>query len=180
MLLRAADSLLLVVDIQTRLVPAMFEVEPVVANATRLVRAASLLAVPTLVSEHCANAIGKIVPEIAALAPEGSTLPKTHFSCAAEPALAARVAEARRRQLLIAGIEAHVCVLQTALGFRSAGYDVFVVADATTSRRPESKNVALGRVAAAGASVVTTEMVVFEWLERADRAEFRSALGFVK
>jgi len=117
---------------------------------------------------------------VAALSAEGSTLPKTHFSCAAEPALAARVAHSGRKQLVVAGIEAHVCVLQTALGFGSAGYDVFVVADATTSRRAESRRVALDRLAAAGVHVVTTEMVVFEWLERADRSEFRTLLALIK
>jgi len=115
-----------------------------------------------------------------ALARSEDILGKVHFSCADEPALLQRIASLARPQVVIAGMEAHVCVLQTALGLAERGYRVCVVADATGSRTSVSHATAMERLRMAEIMVVTTEMVLFEWLERADRPEFRALLALIK
>lgn len=178
MLLEASRSSLLVVDVQTRLLPAMTDPELVVRNGTILLAAASQLQVPALVSEQYPQGLGPTVPDL--IVAGVPILPKMTFSCAADQAIAAAVRASGREQLVIAGIEAHVCVLQTALDFRAAGRQVYVVADAVSSRRPESKAVALDRLRQAGVAVVTTEMVVFEWLHRAGSDAFRALSKLIK
>lgn len=181
MLLRADLSLLLVIDIQTKLLPAMASPQAVEAGAARLMRAARRLGVPLLVSEQYPKGIGPTVPSLATLATPDETLEKLSFSCAAEPAIRSRLAlMGPRRQAVLCGIEAHVCVLQSALGLIDAGWSVAVVEDAVSSRRAGDRDAGLRRLAAGGATIATAEMVLFEWLERAGTAEFRDLLKLIK
>ena len=180
MLIRRNQSTLFVVDEQARLAPAMFSRDQAVANTAILIRAATRLGVPVLASEQYPKGLGPTVPEIAALLPAGAIAEKLHFSCASDPGIVARVAELGRKQIIVAGMEAHVCVLQTALGLKERGYPVYVVADATSSRRPESHALAMDRLRLAGIPVVNTEMVVFEWLEQAGTAEFKELSALIK
>jgi nicotinamidase-related amidase len=103
-----------------------------------------------------------------------------HFSCADEPDCLARLGATGRRQALVAGMEAHVCVMQTALGLRERGFEVFVARDAVGSRRPEDREAALARLDGAGCHAASAEMAIFEWAHRADAAEFRAMLEIVK
>jgi nicotinamidase-related amidase len=178
--LRAARSLLLVVDVQERLVPVVHEAQRVVHGCEVLVRAASLLQVPALFTEHCPERIGPLVASLRRLAGVEAIVPKSHFGAADEPALAQRIAAANRPQVVIAGMEAHVCVLQTAIGFAERGYRAHVVADACGSRDAAAHTVALERLRAAGIGVVTAEMVLFEWLEHADRPELGELVALLK
>jgi nicotinamidase-related amidase len=180
MLLDARRSALLIVDMQERLLPAMDGGEPALANAARLMEAAGRLGVPILVSEQYPKGLGPTVPALAALAPTGTVAEKLHFSCAADPGWRGRFERLDRRQAVLAGVEAHVCVLQTALGLKAAGYEPAVVADATASRRPESKAMAFDRLRQNGVEVVTTEMVLFEWLGQAGTAEFKALSGLIR
>ncbi len=181
MLLIADRSLLFVIDVQDRLLPAMVSGDAVVARTSILMRAARRLGVPLLVTEHYPKGIGATVPPLAALATPGETIAKLHFNCAAEPAVQAHLGLMHpRRQAVMCGIEAHVCVLQSALGLRAMGWDVAVVADATSTRRPIDLDLGLRRLAAAGVAIVTSEMVVFEWLGRAATPEFRDLLALIK
>ncbi|HEX7007146.1 MAG TPA: hydrolase [Alphaproteobacteria bacterium] len=180
MLIEARRSALLIVDMQERLMPAMDGAEPVIANAARLMEAAGRLGVPILVSEQYPKGLGRTVPALAALAPTGAIAEKLHFSCAADPGWRARFEKLDRRQPILAGVEAHVCVLQTALALAEAGYRPAVVADAVASRRPESKAVALDRLRRNGVEVVTTEMVLFEWLGQAGTPEFKALSGLIR
>lgn len=180
MLARRDRSLLLVVDVQTRLAPAIHEVEPVVERVGVLLEAARMLDVPVMVSEQYPQGLGSTVE---ALQPrlEGARLfSKTAFSCAEEPLIHAAIAQSGRDQVVLCGTETHVCVLQSALGFRALGIEVFVVADAVGSRRPESRDLALARLRHEGVVIVNTEMVVFEWLQRAGTDEFRAVSRLVK
>ncbi len=173
-------SFLLIVDMQERLVPAVEQHEKVVANAARLMIGAKRLDVPLLLTEHCAAGIGRTVPELRGLAPAGSVLEKVHFRASSEPACAKRFASLRRPQAVIAGTEAHVCVLQTALGLKQAGYEVYLVTDAISSRKSTDKEMAITRLRDTGVTPVTTEMVLFEWLARGDTAEFKDLLPLIK
>ena len=181
MLLCADASLLFVVDIQDRLLPAMADPGLVEAGASRLMRAARRLGVPLLVSEQYPKGIGPTVSALAALATPEEIFEKIHFSCAAEPAIRAQLSlMGPRRQAVLCGIEAHVCVLQSALGLSALGWQVSVVADAVGSRRDGDRNVALARLEAAGITIVTTEMVLFEWLGRAGTDAFKDLLKLIK
>lgn len=180
MLIHRHDSLLFVVDEQARLAPAMYSRDQAVANTRVLLRAAACLGVPVIASEQYPKGLGPTVPEIASLLPQGSVCEKIHFSCANDEGIATRIAKLGRSQVVVVGMEAHVCVLQTALGLKARGYEPFVVADAVSSRRPESHAIALDRLRVAGVPVVTTEMVAFEWLERAGTAEFKEILGLIR
>lgn len=172
MLIEHAGSQLVLIDVQEKLLPAMADPGGVMRQISILLAAARVLKVPVTASEQYPAGLGPTVQEIGGQLQAGEIMPKTEFSCYANPELHSRL-QAGPSQLVLAGIEAHVCVLQTALDLLEAGRRVFVAADAVSSRRPESKSVALQRLAAAGAVIVTAEMVLFEWLRRSDRPEFK-------
>jgi nicotinamidase-related amidase len=178
--LRAPRSLLLIVDVQEKLVPAIPASEQVLGNCALLLRAAARLGVPTLVSEHCPERLGPTVENLRSLVRAHEIVPKVQFSAADEPALIQRIAAAARAQIVIAGMEAHVCVLQSALGLAERGYRCCVVGDAIGSRAATSHALAMDRLRQAQIPVVAAEMVVFEWLERADRPEFRELLELIR
>jgi nicotinamidase-related amidase len=180
MLVNAGESCLLVVDVQERLLPAVTDGEAVVENTAILLKAAAALDVPVLASEQYPKGIGHTVPELSALLPADAVVEKVHFSCLADAGFAGRFAALGRRQAVIAGLEAHVCVLQTAEQILADGHDVFVVADAVSSRAPANHAAALRRLEAAGARIVTTEMVVFEWLGQAGTPAFRELSRLIK
>lgn len=183
MLLRAERSFLAVIDVQERLAPAMTAPEAAIQRCATLVQAARRLGVPILGSEQYPKGLGRTVPTLAELMPADSMVEKIHFACSDEPAWQDRLRafdEARRDQAVLCGMEAHVCVLQTALGLREKGYSVAVVADAVASRRAEDAGLALARLQQAGMTIVSTEMVVFEWLRRAGSAEFKELSALIK
>jgi nicotinamidase-related amidase len=179
MLIEHAKSQLLLVDLQERLMPAMAEGEPLVHKTTILLQAARALNVRVLASEQYPTGLGPTVAALASQLAPAEILTKTEFSCYANPGLRMRL-DAAPRQVVLAGIEAHVCVLQTALDLIAAGRQVFVVADAVSARSLDSKSIALQRLAGQGVVVVTTEMVLFEWLRRADRAEFKQLSRLIR
>ena len=198
MLLNAAESQLVLVDYQAKLMPAIFEGVVVAANAVRLGRLAQLMAVPSWGTEQNPTRLGQNLPEIRALC--AKTLSKMHFSAVEEgmseclrPEVKAPAGNARslpkhlqkpnepeRSMIVIAGCEAHVCLLQTALDLLEDEFDVWVVTDACGSRTERNRDAAFDRLAGAGAELVTTEMVAFEWLRTAEHAEFKAVLGLVK
>lgn len=180
MLIDAGKSALLIVDVQEKLMPAMAEPDRVVENCAVLMRAAGRLDIPVVVSEQYPKGLGSTVPSLADLAPPGSILPKLHFSCVADPTIAAVLAAYERAQVLVAGVESHVCVLQTALDVKENGARCIVVADATSSRAAANKDTALARLREAGVEIATTEMVLFEWLRQAGTPEFKELSRLIK
>lgn len=181
MLIDSRHAVLLLVDLQEKLMPAMHEPAPVIANSLILLTAAGRLGVPTVVTEQYPQGLGHTVPEIAdRLHGREAVYAKMTFSAAADPATMARLRQSRRAQVILAGVEAHVCVTQTAIGLVQAGYQVFVVADATTSRRPQNLHLALERLRQNGVSIVSTEMVLFELLGRAGTEEFRELSRLIR
>jgi nicotinamidase-related amidase len=170
------NSTLLLIDMQARLMPAIDDGAAAIANARRLVEAAALLGVPKLLTEQYPKGLGPTVPELAA--DEARVFAKMTFDAGRTPGFDDRLAEGHA--VVLAGAAAHVCVLQTALGLIDRGRRVFVVRDAVGSRRPESKDAALRRMERNGVEIVTTEMVVFEWLGTADNPRFREAVALIK
>jgi nicotinamidase-related amidase len=179
-LLSREHSQLLVVDMQERLAPAVQDAQRAIHNTLVLMQAGARLGVPLTVSEQYPKGLGRSVPAILERASVHCIVEKLHFSCAAAPQVRARINAQACNQIVITGMETHVCVLQTALGLRAAGKEVFVVQDAVSSRTLENKAAGLERMRAAGVHVVTTEMVLFEWLQRAGTPEFKELSGLIK
>jgi nicotinamidase-related amidase len=171
---------LVVIDIQERLWPAMFERERVLQNAVRLVRGAAALRVPIFVTEQYRKGIGPTLPELATAIPAFAPLEKLTFSASAVPGFTETLRHRGVTDAILCGIEAHVCVCQTCLDLLDAGLRPIVVADAVSSRTAENHRYGVERMRAAGAVIASTEMVLFELLERAGTEEFKQILALVK
>ncbi|WP_112663129.1 isochorismatase family protein [Microvirga flavescens] len=184
MLLTPARSQLIVIDIQERLLPAIAEAERVVKNTNILLTGADRLGIPVTVTEQYPKGLGATVASLSkALSADAMVLPKMTFSAAADAGIAKRVGNLRNSgldQIVLCGTEAHVCVLQSALAFKAAGADVFVVGDAVSSRSPHSVAAAEARLVQAGCRWITTEMAIFEWLEQAGTDDFKALSALIK
>ncbi|MGO9461569.1 MAG: isochorismatase family protein [Rhodomicrobium sp.] len=174
--MNAESSSLLVIDVQPRLMRVIEGADTVIANAKRLLDAATLFGVPAFFTEQNAKALGATVEALAPLA--GAALPKMCFDACAAEGFAAKLGD--RPDVIVAGCEAHVCVLQSVLSLLDQGRRVFVVRDAIGSRRSESKETAIARMERHDAEIVTAEMVIFEWLGTADDPRFKEAAALVK
>lgn len=171
-----ATSALLVIDFQARLMPVIHEAETVMANARRLLDAAALFDIPTLFTEQNAKGLGGTVPDLAP--PPELVAHKMSFDACRAPGFLDRLPGGRA--LVVAGCEAHVCVLQTVLGLRAHGRRVYLVTDAIASRRPESRDTGISRMERHGAEPVTTEMVIFEWMQTAEHPRFREGIDLIR
>lgn len=183
MLVDAGKASLLLVDMQERLLPAMAGGAEAEARCLTLLRAARALGVPISVSEQYPKGLGRTVPGLSAETGNASVFEKIAFSCWKDAALKDHLIahhEAGRPLVILAGIEAHVCVMQTAADLAAAGFGVFAVADAMASRAPSSHALALERMRQSGVAVVNTEMVVFELLGHAGTPEFKALSALVK
>jgi len=183
MLLNARRSHLALIDFQERLIPAICDAEKTLRNASIILQAALALEIPVSVSEQYPRGLGKTVEVLAEKVPEGRIFEKVAFSAFREENFYNAICDsgrADRRQIVLAGVEAHVCVLQTAMDLLDAGYDVFMVSDAVSSRSPDSVAAAHSRFIAAGGHWITTEMAVFEWLEKAGSPQFKALSALIK
>ena len=171
------DSTLLIVDTQVRLMPAIHDAENVVRRCIHLATAARELGIHVIGTEQNPDGLGPLVAEIGVLC--DTTLSKFHFSAPREEGFLHRL-PAGRNTFVVAGCEAHVCVLQTVIGLLDAGHAVKWVADAVSSRHPHNRLAATERARRAGADVVTTEMVVFEWLGSSQHPKFKRLLTMVR
>ena len=175
----AKASALVLVDYQARLMPAIHDAEKVVAHGVLLARVAHALGIPVIGTEQNPSGLGPNVEQIRSECP--LTLAKTHFdACADGLVQALHDAKPESSHVVVAGCEAHVCMMQTALGLLRAGKRVWVVATASGSRRPIDHATAMARLAQAGATIVTHEMVLFEWLRGCQHPRFRDVLKMVK
>ena len=184
MLLERQRAQLLVVDIQERLAPHIHEADAVVRNTGILLEAAATLGIPVTVSEQYVKGLGPTVAPLQSRIEGAAVFEKIHFSCAADPQIRRHLhrldQEQGRDQIIICGIEAHICVLQTALGLVHGGHRVAVVQDAVGSRNPRNRDIAMARMIQNEIEAVTTEMVLFEWMEQAGTDEFRALSKLVK
>jgi nicotinamidase-related amidase len=172
MLIKAEESALLVVDMQGKLLTLVQDWQRILDNAVWLVRVAQKIGVPVMATEQYPQGLGRTHPDLAALFPTGSLGEKNHFSCVAANCLPG-LPGSERPQVVVCGIESHVCVMQTALDLAAAGKQVFVVADAVSSRSADDKRCALERMRGEGIRIVTREMAAFEWLHVAATPLFR-------
>lgn len=179
--LEAAKCGLLVVDIQERLMPVIHERERVIKNSTLLIKAANILKIPLMVTTQYAARIGSIVPEVQAEIQGQATLDKFEFDCFRNLNFRERLnSKPEIDTWLVCGVETHICIYQTMLGGLEAGYRMWVASDAVSSRRPENYGDGLQRIRQMGGTVGSVEMIIYELLVRADRAEFKTLLPFLK
>jgi nicotinamidase-related amidase len=176
-LLSREETLLVIIDAQERLMPVIAGREEVTENILRLARFAGIANLPAVVTEQ--EKLGPTVTTLAGALGDFKALSKAHFNCFFNDAFRAAVEGAGRRSLILCGVEAHICVAQTAL-YALPAYEVHVVDDAVSSRTTGNKAVAIERMRQAGAVITSTEMVIYELLRQAGTAEFKEALKLVK
>ncbi|HKU96125.1 MAG TPA: isochorismatase family protein [Vineibacter sp.] len=181
MLIERDKTQLLVVDEQEKLMPAMHDGSRVIERTAVLLQVARTLQLPVTVTEQYPQGLGPTVPRLLDLLPERDhVFAKTQFSAAAQPQVAERMRAVKRPQVVVAGVEAHVCVAQTATMLRAEGYDVFLVADAISSRRTDSVALAFERLRPQGIWIVNVEQVLFECLGEAGTPEFRELSRLIR
>ena len=171
---------LTVVDVQGKLAQLMHGREALFKNIQILVWATKILEIPILWCQQCPDALGPTVPEIAQLLADIEPINKSAFSCCGDELFNARLKELARNQILLCGIETHVCIYQTAVDLLRQDFNVNVIADAVSSRAPENKQIALNRLAVEGANITCTEMALFELLKTAEHPKFRQIAKLIK
>lgn len=184
MLHKADKAQLLIVDVQEKLLPAITGREAIVKKIGLLSRMARELDVPITISEQYPKGLGPTVPEVKEMAGNAAHIgEKVHFSCMADEGLRGHfhtIRDEGRGHIVVSGIEAHVCVLQTAIDMRDAGFEVSVAADAVSSRNERDSSLAMERARNHGIDVVSAEMVAFEWLEKAGGDAFKTLSSLLK
>src|SRR4030042_1129302 len=171
--LDVANTVLLLIDFQERLFPVMHNKEKLLNNVVKLINGAKVLEIPLILTEQYPKGLGPTIPEIKELIPDVKPVEKVCFSCTDEAAFGQALKALKRKQVLIAGIESHICVYQTAMALAREGYEVQVVSDCVASRDPENKAAVLFKLGAAGISPTTTEMALFELLKLAQGDKFK-------
>jgi nicotinamidase-related amidase len=180
--LEAGQCALIVVDIQEKLLPPIFQREQLVRNAQLLIRTAGILKIPAIVSTQYAKGLGNTVPEISSLLPEAPAVDKQMFSCFGSDVFCSMLKRlpGNRNTVLLCGMESHICVMQTALGALREGYLVHVASDAVGSRTEWNWKIGLERMRAAGAILSSTEMMIYELLRSSGTTAFKEILPYLK
>ncbi len=179
-MLNREDTILVVVDVQGKLAQLMHDKSELFENLRRMIQGAKILDIPIVVTEQYPQGIGPTVAEIADLLTDVESISKTSFSCCGEDKFNAALQGLNRRQILVTGIETHICVHQTALQLIDAGYEVQVVADAVSSRTLANKKIGLNKMHAAGAVITSSETALYELLRAAEGPQFKAVLKLVK
>lgn len=177
---RCECSRVVVVDIQERLLPSIHEHEQVIAQTVKLLNAARILGVPIFVSEQYKKGLGETHRAILDATGNAPRLEKSTFSCCGDNAMQSALTADDRKQIILVGIETHVCVLQTALDLLVQGFQPVVAADAVGSRRVFDRDVALDRMRQSGATVTTVESLIFELTQRSGTDVFKQILSLVR
>jgi nicotinamidase-related amidase len=180
--LEAEQCALIVVDVQEKLLPPIWQKEQLIKNAQLLIRLAGILKIPALVTTQYAKGLGNTVPEIASLLPESAPIDKVMFSCFGSDVFCSLLKRlpGQRSTVLVCGMETHICVMQTALGALREGYVVHVASDAVSSRSEWNWRIGLDRMRAAGAVISSTEMILYELLRSSGAPAFKQLLPYLK
>lgn len=174
MLLDKNKSVLVVVDVQARLLPGVHEHQTLVDNCKWLTRLAQLMEVPVIGSEQYPQGLGHTEESLRELLGADKLYGKAHFACIDDPDFGNAFRQLDRKQAILCGMESQACIMQSALRLHEEGYEVFVVADAISARNPFDTEIALRRLEKTGVTLMTREMVGFEWMRRSDVAEFKT------
>ena len=180
MTLYSDQAAILLIDVQERLVQAMSRKDELLRNLEILLKGGNIFGMPVLWAEQHPKGLGPTVPALSALLPGQQPIIKRSFSCCGHEPFLQALNALQRKQMLVAGIETHVCVFQTALELHNLGYAVQVVSDAVSSRTPANNQIGLDRLRAEGITLTSTEMALFELLKVAEGAQFKEILTLVK
>ncbi len=172
-LLKSSETILVLIDIQERLAAAMEMRDEVAGNCLHLIELAKLMDIPVVLTEQYPRGLGKTLDEIRIAVPSYEPFEKTAFDCCSEPGFLQKISSYGRPRLIIAGMESHICILQTALGLMKSGYVVHVPTDAVCSRKKDDHKTAMHFIRDAGCAVTVTETVLFQLLERAGTEPFK-------
>lgn len=173
------NSLLLVIDVQEKLMPVIHEQQKIIQNIQTLMQGAMVLGLDMLLTEQYPKGLGHTIPELS-YTTNTPVFEKECFSCLLQANVKTHVEQAGKKHLILCGVESHICVLKTALDAVAQGYTVHVVADAVSSRTPENKALALERMRQAGVFIVSLEMMLFMLIDRAGTAEFKAISKLIK
>ena len=179
-MLEIQNSCLVVVDVQGKLAQLMHNKEVLFKNLQVLIRTAQILNIPILWCQQCPNALGPTIPEIAQCLTDHEPINKSAFSCSGDEKFNSKLNELSRDQIILCGIETHVCIYQTAIDLLRKGLEVNVIADAVSSRTLENKQIALEKMAAENAKIYCTEMALFELIRTAEHPHFKEIAGLIK
>jgi nicotinamidase-related amidase len=174
------DSAAVIIDIQERLLPHMYDGEKMLRNCEKLIEGLKILSVPITVTQQYTKGLGPTQPSIMEMFSDFSFIEKTTFSCCGEPAFRENISLSGKKNIIICGIEAHVCVLQTCIDLIDDGFTPVIVADCISSRKPEDKSIAIERMRQEGALITTLESILFELTGRAGNDIFKSISRLVK
>jgi nicotinamidase-related amidase len=179
-LISKGETVLVVIDVQEKLFVHMAEKEKLAENLTELIRFAHIMKIPIILTEQYPKGLGQTIPQVKQLVQNLQPIEKVEFSCFGSQKFREALTKTQAKTLIIAGIEAHICVTQTAIEGLKNGYGIYVVEDATSSRRLEDKATAIHRIRQNGVTVVSTEMLIYELLKKAGTPEFKETLKLVK
>jgi nicotinamidase-related amidase len=179
-MMKIENSLLVIVDVQGKLAQLMFEKEKLIANLVRVVKGAQILGIPILWNEQNPAGLGGTIPELTELLTAFQPQSKMTFSCCGNPMFMEELRRSNRRQVLLVGIETHICVYQTAAELLGQDYSVYLISDAVSSRTPENKQLGIERIKSLGGVITSTEMILFELLGTAEHSRFREISRLVK
>lgn len=179
-MLYTEKTVLLVIDVQEKLARVMAEKESLVPNLQKLIKGVRVLGLPVILTEQYPQGLGTTIPEVITLLPDIKPLTKMCFNCCDNEIFLENLKSSKRQQVLIAGIESHVCVYQTASALPGAGYEVQVVADCVSSRTLANKKIAIHKMRDVGISITSTEIALFELLKTAENKNFKDISQIVK
>lgn len=179
-LISKKEAALIIVDVQEKLFPLVYERNKVLDNIRKLIRFAKIINMPIVLTEQYPRGLGLTIPEIKEIIPEIQPIEKVEFSCFGSEKFRSLLNDLNVKTLIITGIETHICVAQTSIEGLNNGYKSCVIVDATSSRNPEDKSVALERMKQSGVIIASTEMIIYELLGTAGTQEFREVLKLIK
>lgn len=180
-MLKIEDSILVVIDEQEKLINASDSSENIVINTAKLAKACEILSIPVIVTEQYPQGLGETADVIKNNLPEGAAfVEKTSFSAVNEADFAKKVSSLRRRQVLLCGIETHICVLQTALGFMEKGFDVYILRDCCSSRHRNEHETGIELLRQYGAGIICTEIALFDWIKTSKHPNFKEIQALIK
>ena len=179
-MLQVDKCALVVIDIQGKLAQLMYRKDALFENAQKLIKGVQVLEIPIIVTEQYPQGLGPTIPEISTLFTDFKPLPKVAFSCCGDEGFQKELLAVDRPQILVCGIETHVCVYQTTVDLLASGYEVEVVADVVSSRTAENREISLQRMRDEGAGITSVEMALFELMKAAEGPKFKAVSKIVK
>ena len=174
------QSLLVTIDIQEKLIPTIYQNEYLLEQNKKILQAAQLLNIPKILTEHFPHKLGPTAPEIKSYFTDHEIIEKTDMSCCENQDFSSKIKNMHKEHIILTGIEAHVCVLQTAIQLHEMNKKVYVVSDAISARAPNSTSIAIERMRHHGIEIINFEMLLFEWIRCGDHPQFKPLIQLIK